>query len=372
VAPDRVVLSPANFADLPGWSRDDPLGALAAFERSCGVLKKMPSSAPIGPRAMAGHAGAWREPCLAAQGAVRGTLTGESARRFFERHFRPFSVTGSEGNQGLFTAYFEISLRGARRRSARYHVPLYRRPNDLVTADLGTFSQKWRGRSIAGRVRGGRLVPYADRRAINTGALTGKALELLWLDDPVDAFFLHIQGSGRVRLKDGSVTRVGYAGKNGHAYTSIGRILIKMGALERGAVTMQSIRAWLAANPDKARALLVKNRSFVFFREFSGAGPIGTQGVALIANRSLAVDRAFLPLGAPMFVSAADAQGKLGPVQKLMVAQDTGGAIRGPIRGDMFLGHGRAAADIAGRTRMAGRYWILLPHSVAQRALAAQ
>ena len=372
VTPDRVALIAADFTDLPGWSGDDPRDALAAFERSCRALAEMPPSALIGPGAMAGRAGAWRGPCRKAQRLVRGTLDGDSARRYFERHFRPFLVTGAEGYEGLFTAYFEISLRGARQRSARYHVPLYRRPGDLVTADLGAFAENLKGKSIAGRVENGRLIPYADRGAIEEGTLSGRGLEFLWLDNPVDAFFLHVQGSGRVKLKDGSVTRVGYAGKNGHAYTSIGKVLIEMGAIERGAVTMQSIRAWLGANPHKARALFARNRSFIFFREISGPGPIGTQGVALTANRSLAIDRAYLPLGAPLFVAAADPKGETAPVQRLMVAQDTGSAIRGPIRGDMFLGHGRAAAALAGRARMRGQYWILLPVSVAQRQLAAQ
>ena len=251
-------------------------------------------------------------------------------------------------------------------------MPLYARPRDLVAADLGAFSGEFRGRSIAGRVERGRLVPYADRAAIEKGALVGRGLELVWVDDPVDAFFLEIQGSGRVHLDEGSVMRVGYAGKNGHAYTAIGRVLVKMGALELEAVTMGSIRAWLAANPAKARDVLIKNRSFVFFREIQGPGPIGAQGVALSAGRSLAVDRKFLPLGVPLFVAADDPAGRLAPVRRLMVAQDTGGAIRGPVRGDIFFGHGARAAANAGQARLRGRYWILLPVSVAKPQLAGQ
>jgi membrane-bound lytic murein transglycosylase A len=372
VPPDKVLLKPASFTALPGWNRDDPGGALTAFLRSCRKLAVKSPNTPIGPQALAGRAGDWRAPCGEARKLAARGADGQSARHFFERRFRPFQVIGSKGDEGLFTAYFEISLKGARRKSAHYHVPLYRRPGDLVTANLGVFSRKWRGRSIAGRVKRGRLVPYDDRSAIKKGALTGKRLELLWLDDPVDAFFLHIQGSGRVELNDGTVTRVGYAGKNGHVYTSIGRVLIKMGELQRGTVTMQSIRAWLAGNPKKAEDVLNRNRSFVFFREITGPGPIGSQGVALIPERSLAVDRAFMPLGVPMFVAADNPDGDIPPVRRLMVAQDTGGAIRGQVRGDLFLGHGRKAADIAGRTRMRGRYWILLPLAVAEGQLAAQ
>ena len=370
--PDRATLGPAQYGDLPGWSGDNPAGALTAFVRSCKVLTALPPQTPLGPGAIAGQAGSWRGVCRDARRIEDQGADDNAARRFFRRRFRPFLVSGPEGSTGLFTGYFEISLRGAWRRSQRFQVPLYRRPPDLVSVDLGAFRRSLRGKSIAGRVENGRLVPYADRGAIDNGALARKGLELLWLDDPVDAFFLHVQGSGRVEMTDGSVLRVGFAGKNGHAYSSIGRALIEMGEMERGAVTMQSIRAWLAANPAKARRLLARNRSYIFFRPIRGAGPIGSQGVPLTADRSIAVDRAFLPLGVPLFVAADDPAGKLPPVRRLMIAQDTGSAIRGAVRGDMFLGHGETAADAAGRTRMRGRYWILLPATLAERQRAGR
>lgn len=372
VPPDRVALSPVDFQDLPGWREDKIHEAVAALMRSCLVLAKKPAAAAIGPHGFAGRAADWRVPCREIGGQAQLAKDAEGARRFFERHFRAYAVRGAEGRDGLFTGYFEFTLKGSRRPTARYNVPLYARPRDLVAADLGAFSGEFRGRSIAGRVERGRLVPYADRAAIEKGALVGRGLELVWVDDPVDAFFLEIQGSGRVHLDEGSVMRVGYAGKNGHAYTAIGRVLVKMGALELEAVTMGSIRAWLAANPAKARDVLIKNRSFVFFREIQGPGPIGAQGVALSAGRSLAVDRKFLPLGVPLFVAADDPAGRLAPVRRLMVAQDTGGAIRGPVRGDIFFGHGARAAANAGQARLRGRYWILLPVSVAKPQLAGQ
>lgn len=370
VPPDRVALAPVDFAALPGWAADDPGGALAAFQRSCQVFAAMRPDAPVGPRRLAGRARDWQAPCRALAGRGGDDSGGVAARAFFERHFRPYSVTGHEGDTGLFTGYFEFTLKGARARSARYHVPLYRRPGDLVTADLGQFSERWRGRTIAGRVERGRLIPYSDRTAIEAGALEGRGLELLWVDDPVDAFFLQIQGSGRIEMEDGSVVRVGYAGKNGHAYTAIGRVLIEMGALSREEVTMQSIRDWLAANPDKAPDVLAANRAYVFFREIEGDGPIGAQGVALTPGRSLAVDRKFLPLGSPIFLAADDPSGTLSPLRSLMVAQDTGGAIRGPVRGDIFFGHGTEAARLAGRARFRGRTWILLPRSVGPAEVA--
>lgn len=365
VPPDRVALAPVDFAELPGWDKDDPRGAVAALARSCLVLMKKSAAMAIGPGGLAGRAADWHAPCREIDRQARPVGDAAGARRFFERHFRAYAVRGAEGRDGLFTGYIELSLKGSRRRTARYDVPLYARPRDLVTADLGAFPGAFRGRSIAGRVARGRLVPYADRAAINNGALTGRGLELAWVADPVDAFFLEIQGSGRVQLPDGSIMRVGYAGKNGHAYTAIGRVLVEMGALEGQAVTMESIRSWLASNPALAGAVLAKNRSFVFFREIHGPGPIGAEGVALTAGRSLAVDRKFLPLGVPLFVAADDPAGRLAPVRRLMVAQDTGGAIRGPVRGDIFFGHGAAAEAAAGQARLRGRYWILLPVGVA-------
>lgn len=369
VPSDRVALSVTDFSAIPGWRDDDKKPALWAFIRSCAVVMERPAQAPVGPRGLAGRVGDWFGPCRA---AGRFDFATGSARRFFEKHFRPYEVSGADGTQGLFTGYFEFSLRGARKPSSRYRFPIYRRPKDLVTADLGAFSETWRGRSIAGKISGNRLVPYADRKTIESGALKNRGLEILWVDDAADAFFLQIQGSGRVRLDDGSELRLGYAGKNGHAYTSIGKILIKAGALSRETTSMQSIRAWLRANPDRAAAVLNRNRSFVFFRERHGDGPIGAQGVALTPERSLAVDRAFMPLGAPVWVAADDPGNALRPVRRLMVTQDTGGAIRGPVRGDIFTGAGDKAADDAGRMRLRGRYWLLLPVSISEQMAGAR
>jgi len=234
-----------------------------------------------------------------------------------------------------------------------------------VDDDLGQFRDTLRGERIAGRVEGGRLHPYPDRGTIDRGALAGRGLELLWVDDAVDAFFLQIQGSGRVTMADGSVIRVGYDGQNGHPYVAVGRVLIQRGIMTPEQVSMQSIRAWLAANPTAAPDLLRENPSFVFFRELTGDGPVGAQGVALTPGRSLAVDPRFLPLGAPMWLDVEDPRVAGDRIRRLVVAQDTGGAIRGPVRGDLFWGHGAAAEDAAGRMRSQGRYWLLLPAGVS-------
>ena len=211
VAEDRATLTPAAFADLPGWSADDPRAALDALARSCERRVPRPPGRAVGPFALAGFEKDWAAPCAALAGLDRTVLDAPTARAFIERHFRPFALSGPDGDEGLFTGYYEAAARGSRTRTARYNVPLYRRPPDLVEADLGVFSEEFRGRTIAGRVKDGRLVPYDDRRRIARGTLAGQGLELLWLDDPVDGFFLEIQGSGRIKLDDGSVVRVGFA-----------------------------------------------------------------------------------------------------------------------------------------------------------------
>ncbi len=371
VAEDRIALARATFNELPGWRTDDPRDALKALLRSCHTHLGRASDRPVGPLAIAGRAGDWKPVCTDLLALDPAGMDAQAARAFIENRFVPFGTIGENGEDGLFTGYYEASARGARARSARYKVPVYRRPDDLVSVDLGRFDSDFRGRTIAGRVNGGRLVPYADRRAINRGHLAGRGLEILWLDDPVDAFFLEIQGSGRVTLDDGTVLRVGFAAKNGRPYTAIGRVLVDVGAMPPEQVSMQSIRAWLAANPGKARVVMERNRAFVFFRVLEGDGPIGAEGVALTPERSLAVDRRFLAMGVPMFIAAAPEAGTaaegLAPVRRLMVAQDTGGAIRGAVRGDIFLGWGEDAAARAGRMRLRGRAWILLPRAAAAR-----
>lgn len=368
VTEDRAVLTPARFDDLPGWDRDDPRMALVALARSCDLHLARPADAPVGPHAIAGRESDWEGPCRVLGSMAVRRLDAASARRFIETNFRPYAVSGPDGDDGLFTGYYEASAHGSRRRTARYDVPLYRRPGDLVSADLGVFSDDYRGRSIAGRVRDGHFVPYDDRRAIDAGALAGRGLELLWVDNPVDAFFMQIQGSGRVVMTDGSVVQVGYAGKNGRPYTAIGHVLVEMGAMPQDEVSMQTIRAWLQSHPAEAKTVMEQNRAYVFFREIDGDGPIGSEGVALTPCRSLAVDRHYLPMGVPLYVAANDETGgdaPQPPVHALMVAQDTGGAIRGAVRGDVFLGWGRAAAARAGRMKLTGRYWMLLPRTAA-------
>lgn len=350
--PDRLSLAPAGFSDLEEWRQDKPQAALAAFARSCAVLLKAPAAASLG---VAGTAAAWQAPCAALPSAPDAA----AAQGFFETWFRPWRASNNGVAEGLFTGYYEPELDGARRPGGAFTTPLLSRPPDLVMVELGLFRPAWRGERIAGRVVDGGLKPYESRAAIEQGALDRYHLAFLWVDDPVAAFFLQIQGSGRVRLPDGGLVRVGYDGQNGQPYVAIGKLLVDRGELAADDVSMQAIRAWIKAHPEAGKALMAENPSYVFFREIAGDGPVGSEGVVLTPGRSLAVDRSFVPLGVPVFLDA-------GPgLRRLMVAQDTGGAIRGPVRGDVFWGAGAEAEARAGAMRARGVYYLLLPKDVA-------
>ena len=365
----------AAYAELPGWAGDDQAEALGAFLRTCARIGRWPDERTLGAGGIAGRVADWRPLCEEAETLPAGDQI--RARRFFEERFTPFAAADNEAPEGLFTGYYEPELRGSRQRSERYDVPLYARPADLVTVDLGLFRPELRGRSIAGRIVEGRLQPFAARSEIEAGALAGQGLEILWVDDAIDAFFLQVQGSGRVVLEDGSTVRVGYGGKNGRLYTAIGRELVQRGALAQDAVSLPAIRAWLEAHPAEAAQVMAANESFVFFRLLDTEGSLGAHGSVLTPGRSLAVDRAFIPLGVPLWLAttrpAAEPEGPERTLQRLFIAQDTGAAITGPVRGDVFWGPGAEAEAIAGHMRSTGRYWLLLPRTVAaQGRIVAQ
>jgi membrane-bound lytic murein transglycosylase A len=350
--PDHLTLSPASFASLPQWRDDNTAAALAAFARSCVQLAKEPSTAPLG---VAGNAAEWQSACA----AVPQNADDAAARRYFETWFEPWLAGNNGATEGLFTGYYEPELAGARHPGPGFTTPLLQRPPDLVMVDLGLFRPALRGQRIAGRVVDGRLQPYQDRAQIERGALDRYRLPLFWVADPVDAFFLEIQGSGLIELRDGGAVRIGYDGQNGWPYVPIGRLLVERGALTKENVSLQTIRAWIEAHPAEGRALMDANPSYVFFREIKGDGPLGSEGVVLTPGRSLAVDRRFVPLGVPVFLDAGDG------IQRLMVAQDTGGAISGPVRGDVFWGTGAGAEARAGPMKARGRYFLLLPKGVS-------
>ncbi|MEQ8604921.1 MAG: MltA domain-containing protein [Marivibrio sp.] len=371
-AAEALQLTAVGFESLPGWTADPLDDAPSAFLRSCARLTLQPDERPIGTDAAPVLAGDFDAPCAAAAGLESAAPADK--RAFFETHFRPFlAADAADGDeQGLFTGYFEAELTGARTRSETYATPLYSAPPDLVVADLSHFDPDLAGRRLIGRIEDGRFVPYPDRGAIEGGLLDGRDLELLWIDDPVDVFLLQVQGSGRVILPDGEVVRVGFAAHNGRPYRSIGRVLIERGALAPHAASWDGIRGWIEDNPEAASALFAENPRFVFFRLLEGEdGPIGAQGVALTPERSLAVDRRYVPLGAPVWLDATMPGDTDAPLRRLMVAQDAGGAINGPVRGDFFWGYGDAALAMAGKMKSRGRYFLLLPKASADRMTAA-
>ena len=370
--PEPVTLTAVGFEALPGWSADRAWGAVPALLRSCGGLAELPREQPLGGASeaarLAGTAGQWSSLCAVAE-RLRANDDG-GAHAFFERYFQPYAITVATRSEALFTGYYEPEVQGARRRGGPYQTPILALPKDLVQGDPPPRAAPGAPPNSAskpiGRMSGGQLVPYYDRAQIEAGALANRRLELFWLADPVDAFFLQVQGSGRIRLANHTIARVGYAGKNGLPYVPIGRKLAERGDIPADQISMQTIRAWLAAYPDKAAALMSENPSYVFFRELPGLTPEegapGAFGVPLTPGRSLAVDPQFLPLGVPVFVETTDPLNGA-PLRRLTLAQDTGSAIKGGLRGDIFFGWGADAADRAGKMRQPGRVWLLLPRA---------
>ena len=342
-------LTPTTFADIQGWQSDRVAETWPALIAGCTTLR---------------NRDAWRAVCERAQAmSVRAAPGEREARAFFEANFTPYRVQNADGtDQGLITGYYEPLLRGSRTRGGRYATPLYAPPDDLIVVDLGDVAPETKNMRLRGRLEGRRLVPYYSREEIEKGVAGMAGKQLVWVDDPIEAFFLQVQGSGRVRLPDGQMMRVGYADQNGHPYRSIGRHLVEIGELKVEQASLQGIQAWARANPAKLDALLNVNPSYVFFRELPRAdgGPLGALGIPLTAERSMAVDPRAVPLGAPVFLSTTRPNSNT-PLARLMMAQDTGGAIRGNVRADYFWGFGADAGREAGRMRQQGRMWVLLP-----------
>jgi membrane-bound lytic murein transglycosylase A len=358
VAPTRPVFTPAAWTDLPGWNADAVEAVWPAFRIGCRALLADPKTQPL-----------WQVPCDAS--ANVNAASAPSVRAFFESQFNPYRVAAADGRDvGRVTGYYEPLLKGSRERTTQFAVPLYAPPDDLLTVDLADLYPELKDKRVRGRVDGKKVVPYWTRADIERGApsLSGKAL--VYVADPVEAFYFEIQGSGRIELADGSVLRLGYADQNGHPYRSIARVLIDRGDLPLERASLAGISAWAKAHPEETRALLDENPSYVFFREVPAPekgsldaqidGPLGTLGVPLVAQRTIAVDPRSIPLGAPVFLATTMPLSKV-PLQRLVMAQDTGGAIRGVVRADYFWGFGPQAGREAGRMLQDGRMWLLWP-----------
>ncbi len=349
-APPRVEYVAAQWSQLPGWQTDALLEAWPALLASCRVHTRPE----------------WNQVCAAA--SALAPISESSVRAFFSANFQPLALlrSGSRSRSrqvtGLLTGYYEPQLRGSRAHLPGFDTPLYASPDDLLTVDLAAVIPELKGRRVRGRLVGKSVVPYFPRGELaKDPALQGR--ELVWVESALDAFLLEVQGSGRIQLDDGTVIRLGYADQNGQPYRSIGRYLVNQGALSLEQADMSGIRAWLAAHPERLREVLDANPSVVFFQELplgdAAQGPRGAQGVALSAGRSIAVDPSYVPLGTPVFLASEDAT-----LQRLVVAQDTGGAISGAPRADLFCGTGDEAGRTAGNLRAQARLWLLWPRAV--------
>jgi len=347
-----VSFDAVSWSKLPGWRADDALAAWPALVNSCSAIHSRPE---------------WSSFCAAVVAA--SPTDAEFTRVFIEQQLTAYRITRVTGRKrettGLVTGYYEPLLQGSRERSEQYATPLYRRPDDLLIVDLASVIPELKGRRVRGRLEGNKVVPYFSRGETR-GAASLAGREIVWIDNALDAFMLEVQGSGRVQLTTGETIRLQYEDQNGHPYRSIGKYLADQGVMPIEQVNMPAIRAWLAANPQRLNEVLDSNPSVVFFREGAlddpSVGPKGALGIPLTAGRSIAVDPKFLPLGAPMFLSTTQ-PGTALPLQRLVVAQDTGGAIRGPVRADLFFGFGAEAGAQAGMMKYDGEMWLLWPRA---------
>jgi membrane-bound lytic murein transglycosylase A len=360
------ILEKTSFSAIVGWTGAEHGRALEAFRPSCREILAE-GRAFRRPSRFGGVRSDWIDVCERA-------VSARDPRSFFEQNFLPLKVNDPTRPEGLFTGYFEPEAEGSLKFGSRFAVPIYRKPDDLVAFDESSSTALRYGRLVAGDPR-----PFFTRREIEEGALAGRGLEVVWLADWADAFFMHVQGSGRVRLEDGSILRLAYAGKSGQPYTGIGGLLVERGILQREDMSMQAIRSWMADHPAEARALMWENKSFVFFREVTvedpALGPPGAQKVPLTRLASLAVDRSLWTFGTPMFLDTSSPRAHdtgEETFRRLLIAQDTGTAIRGYARGDVFWGAGDDAAWIAGHMKSEGHMTALLPVPLAERLLAQQ
>lgn len=346
IMPPVAPFAVSKWEMLPDWQTMDMQPSWTAFLQSCRALKARPG---------------WQETCARADGLVQPDNA--TLRGFFEESFTPYQVFNPDGSsQGLITGYYEPRLTGSRIKTDRFRYPLYAVPDDMLTIDLSEVYPQLKGMRLRGRLQDRRIVPYYNRAEIDNGKTSLQGRELFWVEDVVDLFFLQIQGSGRIELPDGSLVKVGYAEQNGHPYVSIGKKLVEMGELKLEEASMQGIKNWAQQYPEKLDALLAQNPSYVFFRELPNelSAPLGALGVPLTEAYSIAVDPRTIPLGSPVFL-ATTYPNTSEPLNRLMLAQDTGGAIKGAVRADFFWGFGEQAGAQAGRMKQSGQMWVLFP-----------
>ncbi|MGQ3892679.1 murein transglycosylase A [Legionella sp. CNM-4043-24] len=360
--PDVIHIKTSRFNQLPGWDAADIEQSFKAFQISCKAFLRQDPERPVGSQQIPMQAKDWQPACMAAANVK--PVSEANARKFFRRWFQPVEFYDSKPVQGLFTGYYLPLLHGSMTRSEEYNVPIYGLPSNIVTVNLSDFGSDLPHRRLVGRMEQNRFVPFHNRAEINKGALKDKAPVLVWVNSHIDRLFLEIQGSGVVQLDTGEKIYLGYAGENGGSYTPVGKVLIDRGIMTKKTASMQGIRAYLEAHPDEILPVLNQNKSFVFFQILKRTAAMGAQGVELTPGYSLAVDRKWIPLGTPLWLNTTHPRtdrDEAQSLQRLMIAQDTGGAIRGAVRGDVFWGAGEDATYIAGKMKNAGHYWLLLP-----------
>ncbi|MGL5741732.1 MAG: murein transglycosylase A [Legionella sp.] len=367
--PSTVLFRQANFNRLPGWKSADLKKSLVTFQASCRVFIKQKPEQIVGTEHINLQVKDWQPAC---QAALKIDPSAEKEiKQFFETWFVPIEFTDTGEKPGLFTGYYVPAVKGSYTKSEEFQVPLYETPDDLITVDLGLFSNDLKNKRIIGRVSDNQLVPYYTRKQINHGAINLKAKVLVWINSPIDRLFLEIQGSGVIELEDGESLYIGYDAQNGAPYTAIAGVLIKKGVMTKHNASMQAIKRYLEAHPEHMDEVIDQNKSFVFFRKMSLGVALGSQGVSLTPGYSLAIDKQWIPMGSPLWLNTTRPDStnpdKNKPMQRLMIAQDTGGAIRGRVRGDVFWGGGEKATLIAGHMKNQGHYWILLPKQALSR-----
>lgn len=364
----EIHIKPVRFSRLPGWGSTDILPSFTVFKASCHVFLNTQPEHPVGNDHIHLTAQDWFPACRAAE-QLPLPHTSNQIHDFFQTWFEPIEFVNNKPISGLFTGYYVPAYRGSLTKSSTYPIPIYGVPRDLITVPLKAFNPDFkRQKPLVGRLKGHRLVPYYTTKAIDKGAISETAPVIAWVASRIDRLFLQIQGSGIIKLADHSLLNLQYAAQNGAPYTAIGAVLIQQGIMKKEVVSMQRIRRYLEAHPDQIKPILHKNKSFVFFKPSKETGALGTQGIALTPGYSIAVDSNWVPLGVPIWLNTTvptPHHQNATPMQRLLIAQDTGGAIRGPVRGDVFWGSGTQAASIAGKMKQSGSYWVLLPRKIA-------
>lgn len=357
--------TPVSFHHLPGWQSSNVVKSLQAFQKSCALFLKKDPNHLAGSQHINLTAKDWQPACQEAKTLT--SISNQEAKAFFERWFRPVEFYHHKPVQGLFTGYYMPSIPGSLVKTSKYRVPIYGMPSNLITAYLKKFNPKYKNQRAMMQLKGKKMVPFYTREEINHGALNNKAPVIAWIESEVDRLFLEIEGSGTIELPNNQSLYLTYAGENGAQYTSIAKIMIQKGILSKDKASYSQIKAYLESHPKEKNQLLNQNKSFVFFQKLKENAALGAQGIPLTKGYSLAVDREWIPLGTPLWLNTTKPTNNQEKLQRLMIAQDTGGAIKGKVRGDIFYGAGEQALKAAANMQNKGRYWLLLPKHIAMR-----